>query len=85
MAFSPDGKLLAAGAQPNDEAVRIRDVASGEPVQKLAAPDKDPLGPGAVTFTADGKTVIASFASCLQVWNLVTGKHQRRLNGPGGM
>ncbi len=84
MAFSPDGKLLAAGAQPNDEAVRIWDVASGEPVQKLAAPDKDPLGPGAVTFTADGKTVIASFASCLQVWNLVTGKHQRRLNGPGG-
>jgi hypothetical protein len=76
-AFSPDGKLLAAGTS-------LWDVATGKRVRKMQAPC---LGP--FTFSPDGK-MVASVRDGIALWDTATGRslpsfdHQRHDSSPHG-
>ena len=65
VAFSPDGKLLAAGSK--DSPVRVWDAVTGELKRELTG-HKGWVG--SVVFSADGKTLL----SARYVWDVVTGQ-----------
>ncbi len=81
LAFSPDGKILAAGASleignrsrrtENLGQIQLWDVSSGQKVSRL---------PGHVTwvsslvFSADGKRLISSGGASMKVWDVAAGK-----------
>jgi WD40 repeat protein/tRNA A-37 threonylcarbamoyl transferase component Bud32 len=74
VAFSPDGKLLAAVS--HDGQVRVWHTADGRSVHTLSvgAPAED------VAFSPDGKRLTAgSHQGCAVVWDLAIGKEVRRL------
>lgn len=64
VAFSPDGKLLAAGC--NDGTITLWDVASRRQVRVLQSSRRQPLmgwigGVGSLTFSPDGRTLAAGW------------------------
>jgi RNA polymerase sigma factor (sigma-70 family) len=73
VAFSPDGKLLAAGYR-NDGAIRFWDLAKGQEVRALKG---HPHGVRSLAFSPDG-TRLASGGSAgdgsLRLWDLAAGK-----------
>jgi WD40 repeat protein len=81
VAFSPDGKTLAAGLSTGE--VRLFDVASGWQVATLAGPG------GAVRwlgFHPDGRSLVVAGSlkeNTVFVWDLATLKQSRRLSGHG--
>src|SRR5262249_44416746 len=80
LAYSPDGKLLAAGNQ--DGTVCLWDAAAGREVHRIAAHGRDV---GAVAFSPDGKVVGSStFSGDVCLWDTVSGKQAGRLGPPGG-
>src|SRR5262249_15643063 len=77
MAYSPDGKLLAASSI-NDNSIRVWDGGTGKPIQILQE-HKDSVR--AVTFTPDGKTIVSGGVdNTIRLWDKATGKEVRRLN-----
>src|SRR2546423_654891 len=69
VAFSPDGKLLAAGL--DDGSVRVFDLASREQRSKLAGHKK---GVYSVAFSPDGKTLAsASLEGTVALWTVESG------------
>src|SRR5438270_108337 len=73
VAFSPDGKLLAAAAG----AVLLWDVQTGEQTRQLGRQEgEDLLG---VRCSPDGKTLAARNLSGVTLWDLDTGKERVRL------
>jgi WD40 repeat protein len=70
LAYSPDGKLLAAAAA--DDTVRVLDAAVGKEVIRIA---KAPGGITGIAFSPDGKKLIASDKiKVLRRWNPATGE-----------
>jgi RNA polymerase sigma factor (sigma-70 family) len=74
LAFAPDGKTLAS-AERNLKGSRnvivLSDVATGKRLRTLT----EDTGPGwAITFTPDGKTLIAGSGSSIRLWDVATGK-----------
>src|SRR5262249_16031661 len=91
VAFSPDGKWLAAARHKHDKlqrrsdaAVRLLDATTGKPVremEKLNGVESKNTGIEALAFSADGKTLFAVVKGkdslWVRVWDTTTGKALR--------
>lgn len=75
MTFSPDGKILASGAE--EEVVILWDVASGRELRRL---DGGNSFHGTVAFSPDGTSVAASGGDgIVTIWEVATGRRRRRI------
>src|SRR5207248_4927598 len=80
VAFSPDGKTLAAGSW--DGTVRLWEVASGKELHQLSK-QQGPVR--SVAFSADGKLLACGGeGSAIILWETATAKELRRLVGHRG-
>src|SRR5690349_11605688 len=78
IAFSPDGKLLAAGDQENG--VELWDLVAGKQLRRLEL--KETSQP-AVAFSPDGKLLAAAEGrETVHLWEVATGKEVRQLQWP---
>lgn len=78
VAFSPDGKHLAAGSW--DDSVRIWDVESGRSIRKLAGVHRDDIH--TLAYSPDGRLVASADNDGLIVlWDLATGNVLRKFFG----
>jgi WD40 repeat protein len=90
LAFSADGKHLAAGGDSQDE-VRIFNVATHAIERRLTDPKGRPLLVDDLTFTPDGKRLAAAnsilltdgFTAGILVWDVETGALKQRLTVSG--
>jgi RNA polymerase sigma factor (sigma-70 family) len=90
VAISPDGKLLASSHSQSGpgmvlngpDGIRLWDAATGKELRKL---EKSPGDPCFLSFSADGKVLIAanSDRSTVHLWNVATGKEVGRCNPLG--
>ncbi|MBI3822712.1 MAG: WD40 repeat domain-containing protein [Planctomycetes bacterium] len=71
LAFSPDGKYLAGGGTDFHDVIRIWDTATGKVTRQI---NKQPAYGGPLTFTRDGKGLIAANGPALRQWDVGTGK-----------
>jgi Tol biopolymer transport system component len=80
LAFSPDGKSLAAGT--SDKTVHLWDVASGKDLRRLGEPR---MVVHAVAFSPDGKSLaVGTYDDHLTVWDLETGQPRWQTEGALG-
>jgi WD40 repeat protein len=81
LAFSPDGKYLAAAGQV-DMAITVWEAQSGKKVQSLTLPGTEEVS--GLVFSADGKWIGGSFlqgrTETLHFWELATGKKGGSVN-----
>jgi serine/threonine protein kinase/WD40 repeat protein len=85
LAFSPDGKRLAAGgyaADGSSGAVRVWSVQTGELVLSF---DNIVTGVMCVRFSPDGKVLASTNADTVKLWNAETGKLIKELEGPSSI
>ena len=75
LAFSSDGKLLAAST---DEAIRLVDVASGETIRTLLG---EVGGARQLAFSPDGGTLAACRENLIELWDAATGETIRTFAG----
>ena len=78
VAFSPDGKLLAAGAK---DAVQLIDVETKILVREVATKSGQVR---AVAFSSDGKTLVTGGYQNVSLWNAATGELVKSLKGHRG-
>jgi eukaryotic-like serine/threonine-protein kinase len=79
MAFSPDGRILAAGYGWTHNAIHLWDVATGRPLGTLEGHQGPPFK---LVFSPDGQTLYsASSDQSLGIWDLGQRKQIRRLQG----
>jgi RNA polymerase sigma factor (sigma-70 family) len=91
VAFSPDGKLLAATSD-REGTLRLWDVASGQPRHRLQLPEGQASRTGEPTFTPDGKVLAVVGTTYTQhdqsesvhLWDPATGRYRGRLDPGGG-
>jgi RNA polymerase sigma factor (sigma-70 family) len=92
LAFSPDGKRLAAGIDSSD-AIRLWDVATRREVRSFVGKKEPPLSPRfgtiaqGIAFTPDGKSLVSLGGhedDRLRVWEVETGKQERLIRGQRG-
>lgn len=73
LAFSPDGKLLASAS--HDGSAHVHEVNTG---REVFQPRAEKRAVSALCFAADGKTLAASDEGGVSLWDVETGKRQRR-------
>ncbi|MBL8990225.1 MAG: PD40 domain-containing protein, partial [Phycisphaerae bacterium] len=81
VAWSPDGTRIAVSTR--QPAMRLYDAASGSLIREFDAP---PSAPWTVIFSPDGRHVLSgSWDRSIGVWNVETGRLERRLEGHRGL
>jgi RNA polymerase sigma factor (sigma-70 family) len=76
-AWSPDGKILAAG----DNTIRLFDAATGKPIRQL----RDHLHPiHSLSYSPDGRTQASGSQAGIDLWDPATGKFLRRFSPKPG-
>jgi RNA polymerase sigma factor (sigma-70 family) len=79
VAFSPDGKTLASGAERYDPTLRLWDVATGHELFALKGHGGELWS---VACSPDGKTVATgSMDKSIRLWDVATGQERLRLTG----
>jgi WD40 repeat protein/serine/threonine protein kinase/tetratricopeptide (TPR) repeat protein len=78
VAFSPDGKTLAAGRKGG--AVEFHDVATGSKAQTMETGDRDI---SLVAFSPDGSLVAAAGYESVTLWEVASGRAARRVVSRG--
>ncbi len=90
VAFSPDGRQLAAGLDSGTE-VELYDVAARKKIRSLKDEPEAPIYAEEVAFTPDGKQLAVAnpirlvdrFVGAVLVWDVESGDLERRLSAPG--
>lgn len=90
VAFSPNGQQLAAGMDSSPE-VELYDVATRKKIRSLKDDPEAPILAEEVAFTPDGKQLAVAnavaltdrFVGAVLVWDVESGKLERRLSAPG--
>jgi RNA polymerase sigma factor (sigma-70 family) len=78
LAFSPDGKTLAAGNRWRGPEVTLWDLATGKPLRQPGLPRTKENGVVALAFAPDGKTLAgATFDGLVYFWDVATGAAAR--------
>ena len=79
LAFSSDGKMLASSGGFDDEAIRLWDVATGEPLATLSGHRHAAF---ALAFSPDGRTLASGdFGGGLTFWDVKTGRELASSHG----
>ena len=85
VAYSPDGKMLAAGLEDADGAVQLWDVTVSPPVPKGQPFPKGPCKGTRVAFSSDGRLAIGGGArdrsGFLILWDVMAGQQLAELHG----
>jgi RNA polymerase sigma factor (sigma-70 family) len=81
LAFSPDGKLLAA--TPADGLIHLWDAATGREVRRLPADEQFLSGP-AIDFSPDSRLLASLWGNNGTLWDVTTGKPAARFRVPTG-
>ncbi|MCI0456476.1 MAG: hypothetical protein L0Z62_05790 [Gemmataceae bacterium] len=80
LAFSPDGKFLAAGDREEQEGVvRLCEVATGKQLRQLKV-GKDRLA-HSLLFSPDGLTLAGAVGNEIRIWDVARGKRLRLYQG----
>ncbi len=80
VAFSPDGKRLASGA--NDDTVKVWDVASRQPIITFIGDVPQRVQLFHSLFWIDDNTLVAAGTDAIYWWNVTTAQLLRRLEKP---
>ncbi len=83
VAFSPDGRTLAAGGGGEGESVILFDAATGRVKGRLRS---ETPGISSLAFARDGRTLAgAGLTRDVHVWEVATGQERRQFTGPQEM
>lgn len=84
VAFSPNGKILAAAGNAND--IHVWNLSTGKKIAKLPWERGNFYSAIRLAYTPDGKTLIAGqrFDSKIGLWDVASGKKRQELDAKGG-